>query len=210
MKNPFKPNLFKNIRSGLLVAASVSNSQAQPYYVVGNYNGWTNASTNAMTDNRLVNGNEQYSYRITGQTPDSYPGGGRGNNGLKVTDGTWNNTWPGNSMELMYDGLGNATVYFYPGTITRPMVGRPWQTGSATLTPAQHGTRGRLHQPAVGNTVANGNNGTGSDPLAHMTLKAGSAGVYTNIYIVATPGTYNFKFRTPGTWNSERLAVILA
>ena len=118
MKNPFKPNLFKIFAAAGLVAASVSNSQAQPYYVVGNYNGWTNPSTNAMTDNGLVNGNEQYSYQITGQTPDSYPGGGGGNNGLKVTDGTWNNTWPGNNMELMYDGLGNATVYFYPGTIT--------------------------------------------------------------------------------------------
>ena len=34
-----------------------------------------------------------------------------------------------------------------------------------------------------------------------MSLVAGSAGVYTNIYVVAAPGTYQWKCRTSGTWN---------
>jgi hypothetical protein len=208
MKNPFKPNLFKIFAAAGLVAASVSVSKAQPYYVAGNYNGWSNPSATAMTDNGVVNGNHQYSYQITGQTPDSYPGGGGGNNGLKVTDGTWVNTWPANNMQLMYDSSGNATVYFYPGTITpadgwTPLANR---VGYAD-TGAAWELAGDFTNPQWGNTVANGNNGTGSDPLAQMTLKAGSAGVYTNIYIIATPGTHNFKFRTPATWNDAAIGI---
>jgi len=205
-KNYYMKNKLTMLAVAGLVAASVSVSKAQPYYVVGNYDGWSNPSATAMTDNGLVNGNEQYSYQITGQTPNSYPGGGGGGNGLKVTDGTWSNTWPPNNMQLMYDAFGNATVYFYPGTITpadnwSPLANR---VGYADTGAAWEIT-GDLTNPQWGNTVANGNNGTGSDPLAQMTLEAGSVGVYTNIYIIATPGTHNFKFRTPGTWNKAAI-----
>ena len=189
MKNPFKPNPFKIFAAAGLAAAFVSVSQAQPYYAVGDYNGWSNPSATAMTG-----GPVEYSYTITGQTP-----GGYGQ--VKVTDGTWANTWPGNNMELMYDGLGNATVYFYPGTIApadgwTPLANR---VGYADTGAAWELT-GDFTSPQWG-----GVGGTQSDPLAQMTLKAGSAGVYTNIYIVAIPGTYNFKFRTPGTWNSAAI-----
>jgi hypothetical protein len=172
-----------------MVAMSVSFSQAQPYYLVGNYDGWANPSPAPMTDNGLVNGNEQYSYQVTGQTPNSYPA-----DGFKVTDGTWNNTWPGSNLKFSYDSSGNATVYFYTGTFSDG-----WSPTANRVGYVDPGTAweitGDFTTPQWGGT-----DGTNSDPLAQMTLKAGSSGVYTNIYVVATPGTYNFKFRTPGTW----------
>ena len=67
-----KHQLKKMFAVAGLVAASVSVSKAQPYYVVGNYNGWANPSATAMTDNGVVNGTEKYYYQVTGQTPDTY------------------------------------------------------------------------------------------------------------------------------------------
>ena len=116
-----------------LVAASVSVSKAQPYYVAGNYNSWANPSATAMTDGHGavgINGIEKYDYSVVPpQTPDFFPGGGGGGNGFKVTDGTWVNTWPPNNMQLQYDGSGNATIYFYPGTITPADGWTPLATG---------------------------------------------------------------------------------
>jgi hypothetical protein len=40
-----------------------------------------------------------------------------------------------------------------------------------------------------------------------MTLEAGSNGVYTNIYVVAVPGTYNYKYRTSGTWDDLQVGT---
>ena len=88
-------NVFKLITAAGLVALSGTLAQAQPYYLAGNFEGWCNNCT-VMTDNGAtgIGGSEQWSYQITGQTPNSWDTGG-----MKVTDGTWNNTWPGgNSM----------------------------------------------------------------------------------------------------------------
>lgn len=149
-----------------------------------------------MTDDGPVgiNGIERWEYNVTGQTPNSYPGGGGGNNGFKVTDGSWANTWPGSNLQLMYDVNGNATIYFYPGTIT-PADG--WSPLANRVGYADPGA-------ALEVTGDFGPN-WGSDPKAQMTLKAGSAGVYTNVYIVTNAGTYSFKFRTPGTWNDAQI-----
>ena len=51
----------------------------------------------------------EYSYTITGGTPGAY-----GN--CKVTDGTFNNTWPGNNLTFLYDSTGSATIHFWPGS----------------------------------------------------------------------------------------------
>jgi hypothetical protein len=162
-----------------LLSASVSLSQAQPYYVPGTYNGWSNPSATAMTG-----GPTKYDYTITGQTA-----GGYGQ--LKVTDGAWVNTWPGANFTLKYDSTGSATIHFWPGTITpadgwSPLANRVGfdDPGAVTLE-----VSGSFTSP-----------NWGSDPNAQMTADASATGVYTNIYIVPTAGSYNFKFRTPGTW----------
>ncbi len=145
-----------------------------------------------MTDNGPVNGNEQYSYQVTGQTANSYPGGSGGSpstDGFKVTVGSWATTWPGNNLYVMYDASGDATIYFYPGTFSDGWL--PLQNRVGFADP------GNMAWEVTGDFGPN----WGSDPNAQMTLDASSVGVYTNIYIVATPGTYNLQFRTPGTWN---------
>lgn len=181
-----------------LVACSVSICQAQPYYLAGNYNGWSN-NGNLMTDDGAVgiNGIEKWEYDVTGQTPNSYPGGGTSNNGFKVTDGTWNNTWPGSNLQLMYDVNGNATIYFYPGTIT-PADG--WSPSANRVGYKDTGAAWEITGDFTSPTW-------GDDPNGKMTLEAGSNGVYTNIYVIATPGTYGFKFKTPGdpTWSDAAI-----
>jgi hypothetical protein len=162
-----------------LVAAAASVSQAQPYYVVGTYNGWANPSAAAMTGGPVT-----YDYTITGQTP-----GGFGQ--LKVTDGTWANAVPSQNFTVQYDGTGSATIHFYPGTIT------PADGWSPLGNRVGFDDPGSVALEISGDFTAPN---WGSDPLAQMTLQAGSVGVYTNIYIVAIPGSYNFKFRSPGTW----------
>jgi len=104
MKNPFKPNLFKIFAAAGLVAASVSVSQAQ-WYLTGDFNTW-NASANPMTAGPNAG---EYSYTITGQTAGTYAS-------VKVTDGTFNNTWPGNNMTIFYNSTGSATIHFWPGS----------------------------------------------------------------------------------------------
>ena len=178
-------NRFKFIAAAALLATSLGASQAQSYYLAGNFEGWCN-DCNQMTDNGPVGpgGSMQYSYLITGQTPSSVD-----TSGMKVTDGTWNNTWPGQNMNMEYNASGDATVYFYPGSFTDGYTpaanrvgyadaGQPWEIAGDFTTP-----------------------NWSSDPNAQMTLEAGTTGVYTNIYIIATPGTHNFKFRTSGTWS---------
>ncbi|MDR3456953.1 MAG: hypothetical protein P4N60_05870 [Verrucomicrobiae bacterium] len=182
--------IFTTIAAVCALAAGVSVSQAQPYYLAGHFQGWCNNCT-VMTDNGLVGTNglygaHQWEYDITGQTPNSYDNSG---NGMKVTDGTWANTWPGDNMYVHYDGTGAIKVYFYPGTFTDGWfpagnrvgysdTGAPWEVTGTFTTPQ-----------------------FGSDPLAQMTLVAGSAGVYTNIYVITTPGTYQWKCRTTGSWD---------
>ena len=117
-----------------------------------------------------------------------------------MTDGTWVNAWPvgGNNLYIPYDASGNATIYFYPATF------------SDGWAPLQN--RVGFADPGVGWEVTGDftNPQWGSDPLAQMTLDASTTGVYTNIYIVATPGTYNVQFRTPGTWSDTHFGATFA
>jgi hypothetical protein len=96
---------FKVIAASSLVALAASVSLAQTYYVAGDFQ--TPATWQAGTTPMVAGPNAgEYSYTITGETAGSY-----GN--LKVTDGTWNNAWPGD---------GNLTVLYagQPGGLRRP------------------------------------------------------------------------------------------
>ena len=140
-----------------------------------------------MTDNGLVGTNgvqgaHQYEYDITGQSANTYDTGG-----MKVTDGTWNISWPNQNMNMHYDGSGAATIYYYPGTFTDG-----WFPTANRVGYSDPGTPWEV----IG-TLTSWN----SDPNAQMGLVPGSNGVYTNTYIVATPGSYQWKCRTSGTWS---------
>jgi hypothetical protein len=165
---------LKILAAAGLLAASVSLSHAQPYYVVGDYNSWANPSATAMTG-----GPVQYDYTITGQTPGAY-----GN--VKVTDGTWANTWPGNNMVVLYDTTGSATIHFHPGS------------SSDGWLPLAN----RVGYDSPDNSLGWGIAGDfdGWNGLSGLLPSIGS-GVYSNSFVVATAGTFGFKFQSPaGSW----------
>lgn len=158
---------------GGLLAASTFNSHAQPYFVAGDFNGW-NASSDQMTG-----GPSQYDFTITGQTPDAY-------GQIKVTDGTFDHTWPGNNVVVRYDSTGSVTVHFYPGN-----------SGDGWLPLAN-----RVGYEDTGNLawgVAGSFNGwDGTQSL----LPSIASGVYSNSIDIATAGNYEFKFQSPaGSWD---------
>ena len=171
-----------------LVAVSVSVSKAQPYAIAGDFNGWNNTAA-------LGGGPTIYTNIMTGGTAGNWEG-------FKIiaVPGSWSPTYPGNNCNISYDAGGSNTVYFYPGTILDGWLPLQNRVGFEDPGTMAWEITGDFTTPAWGNTVQNGNNGSGSDPLAQLTLQAGSHGVYTNIYVIPTAGTHNFQFRTPGTW----------
>lgn len=168
---------FKVFAAVGLTAASVSVLQAQPYYIVGDVvNGWASPSAIQMNG-----GPATYNYAVAGGTAGNYEQ-------LKVTAGDWGTAWPGNNLVVRLDATGGNTIYFYPGTFTDGW--QPVQDRVGFADP------GNMSFEIAGDFT---NPNWGSDPAAQMTLQGN--GVYTNTYIIATPGTHNFKFRTPGTWS---------
>jgi len=161
------------------IAASLSVSLAQPYYLAGD---WQTPATWQPAANQMTAGPGagEYSYTITGGTAGSYAN-------CKVTDGTWNNTWPSQNLKVLYDNTGSATVHFYPGSFNDgwlPLANRVgcddpnndlgW--GIAGDFDGWNGTAALL--PSLGN------------------------GVYSNTVSVATAGTFGFKFQSPaGSWS---------
>lgn len=156
------------------LAASMLNAYAQPYYVSGDFNGW------ALGTDQMTGGPTQYDFTISGQTP-----GGYGD--LKVNVGTWSSAWPNQNLRVRYDGTGSATIHFYPGGTTDgwiPLANRIGYDDPGNLT---WGMAGGF----------NGWDGTQTQ-LAPL-----GSGVYSNSIIVASAGTFGFKFQSPpGSWNN--------
>jgi hypothetical protein len=168
---------FKALATAGLLAASALVLQAQPYYIVGDVvNGWASPSAIQMNGGPTV-----YNYSVTGGTAGNYEQ-------LKVTAGSWGTTWPGNNLVVRLDSTGGNTIYFYPAA---PNDGwQPLQDRVGFADP------GNMSFEIAGDFTSPN---WGSDPSAQLTLQGN--GVYTNTYVIATPGTHNFKFRTPGTWS---------
>ena len=160
-----------------LVAASAFVSHAQPYYVAGDFNSW-NSSGNLMTAGP---NSGEYSCTITGGTAGAY-----GN--CKVTDGTWNNSWPGGNVTFLYDSTGSATIHFWPGS---PADG--WM-------PVANRVGYDDPNNSLGWGVAGGFDGwTGTQTI----LASLGNGVYSNNITVTTAASTDneFKFQSPaGSW----------
>ena len=178
-------NQMKHMKRALILATAVglsaafpSASQAQPYAIAGDFNGWNNtASFNPG------GGPSVYTNIMTGGTPGAWEG-------IKViaVSGSWGLTYPGGNLEITYDPSGNNTLYFYPGSFSDGWL--PLANRVGFVDP------GNMSFELVGDfTTPNWD----TDPKGQLTLKGN--GVYTNTYVIATPGTHNFKFRTPGTWS---------
>jgi hypothetical protein len=168
------------IKLALLFLATVFTLQlqAQPsYYLAGEFQSpqWVN-NANQMT----AGPNGRYDYTITGQTPGAY-------GQMKVTDGTWNNTWPGDNLKVQYDGTGSATIHFYPTSFTDgwlPLANRVGWNDPGSM------SWGFAGDP-------NGYDGT------QTVLSSIGSGMYSNRIVVATASTFGFQFQSPaGNWDN--------
>jgi len=158
-----------------LVAVAASISQAQPYYLTGDFNGWNPGA------NQMIGGPVTYSYVIA-------PGTGSAGtlSGHKATDGTWNNTWPANNVVTKYDADGGNTFYFTPGAIIDGWYPIANRVGYADP--------GNLAFEVAGDFNGwSGGAGYQLDPIGN--------GVYSNSCVIPTAGSHEFKFRTPGSWS---------
>jgi hypothetical protein len=175
-----KHQLKKLFATAGLVVAFVTISQAQPYYLTGDWQTpltWQ-ADSNVMTAGPNAG---EWSYTITGGTPGAY-----GN--AKVTDGTFANTWPGNNLYFLYDSTGSATIHFWPGS-----PGDGWLPFS---------NRVGYDDPdnSLGWGVAGAFDGWDGTQLPLTSL---GNGIYSNVVTIATAGTNvdGFKFQSPaGSW----------
>ena len=163
-----------------LVAAAASVSQAQPFYLTGDavvLGPWNPGLV------QMTGGPTTYSYVVAPGT-----GTAGAETQYKVTDGTWANGWPsgGKNLVTKYDAGGGNTLYFYPGTILDgwfPLANRVGYPDPGNL----------AFEVAGDFNGFNGGAGYQLNPVGN--------GVYSNSIVIATAGTYGFKFRTPGSWS---------
>jgi hypothetical protein len=160
---------------GTLLAASALNSQAQSYYLAGDFvNGWNSAAGSQMS------GGPVYSNTITGGTAGNYQE-------MKVTDGTWNNSWPGSNLKLKFSASGANTVYFMPGSFSDG-----WSPAANRV---GYDDPGNVAWEVIGDFTSNPGWSSG------IALNSIGNGVYSNSISIPTAGTYNFKLRLQGSWD---------
>lgn len=156
--------------------AFAATSQAQTYSLAGAYNGW-NASANPMTAGPNAG---EYTYTITGGTPGTY-------DQAKVTDGTWNNSWPNNNLMFLYDSTGSATIHFWPGSFT-----------DGWLPVANRVGYDDPNNDAGWGLAGDFDNWEGTNAV----LASIGSGVYSNNIVVTNAGSFGYKFQSPaGNWS---------
>jgi hypothetical protein len=166
----------------ILLAAitAVCVAQAQPFYVSGDFNGWTSPSTNVMT------GSGPYSCAINGQTPG-------GLNQLKVSSSGWASSWPANNVTIKWDATGSNTVYYLPGSFSDG-----WTPGNDRVGYAD---------PGVPWEIIGSFNGWDASQPANTQMTSNGSGLYSVTYVVTNAGSYTFQFRHSGTWSDLQSGV---
>jgi hypothetical protein len=156
-----------------MVTASVSTSQAQPYYLAGGYNGW-----NANNPDYIMSGGPTaYNYTVTNGTPASFWE-------FKVTTLNFGTAYPPGNCKTRYNSGGTNIIRFYPGTIVdgwSPIANR-----------VGYDDPGNISWELAGDF----NGWNGGDSLINL-----GSGLYSNSVSIATAGTHAFKFRSTGTWS---------
>jgi Concanavalin A-like lectin/glucanases superfamily len=144
------------------------------YYLAGEFNGWT-PDGQLMTDN--LDGT--YSATVSGMTADSrYE--------FKVTNGTWDESYPGSNAWLISDGSGEVEIMFDTNIV------------SDGWTPDQY--RISLNtDPGTWNVVGELNGWNNNDPSLAMTSLGGGIYKLTESF---SAGTYLWKIVNPGTWDA--------
>ena len=145
---------------------------AAPYFIAGDFNGW-NAAGNLMTETSAGSGIWQVSLTSIGS----------GRHEFKVTDGTWDWSFPGPNSWLYADGSGNIAITYDANTYADG-----WSPTSQRI-----GLNVDLGSWTAAGDFQGWNNAAGN-----MTPLGG--GVYT--YQVTTPGSHAWKAVVTGSWDS--------
>ena len=150
---------------------------ASAYYVAGTMNGWNNPD-----EAYLMNANGDGTYSLTFAIT-------AGDHSLKVTDGTWTNSWGDNGNNYNFKAAvdGDITVAFDPAD------------GSVSVTGDCLGEKDPLVINAVYAVGATGL--TGFDWAIAENEMTNNGGVYTITFENVAPGTYDYKFAANGTWD---------
>ena len=90
-----------SIVAGAAIAALATAAVAQPYYVRGDFNGWTNSD-----DPMVQSDTNTWEYTVTGLTPgQAYE--------FKATVDDWSTSAPGSNAKYVADGAGEIHVFLY-------------------------------------------------------------------------------------------------
>lgn len=144
---------------------------AQPYFVRGSFNGWTNDS-NPMVDM----GDGLYEYTVTGLNPGQMYE-------FKATVADWSVSEPDNNARAVANASGELKVTYRP---TAPADG--WNPADRRL---------GYYDPGHGWEIMGSFNGWSAPAV---TLNSWGGGLFTGTGTFA-PGTYEFKFRKTGDWD---------
>lgn len=167
------------------VAAFVSISQGQSFNARGTFNDWADfLALNDDGDGTYSLTIDQFSSGVSNMTA-----GTRHN--FKIAQNDWASSWPGSDARTVVDGSGEINLHFQPGTINDG-----W---TPTLDRVGYEDPGQFGWEIMGEF--NGWNDA-VDTAARQMMDMGS-GLYSVDYTIATPGSYAFKFRESGSWDTS-------
>lgn len=154
---------------------------AQPYYIAGNgiTPNWTTVEPGATP---MSGGPTVYTVTLA-TTTNTY-------HEFKAASSNWVASWPNNNIKAKGDANGTNTFYFFPGTTIDGWLPIANRVGYADP--------GNMSWEIIG-AFSGWSAGTNLNPIG--------GGVYSNSIVVATAGTYEFKFRTPGTWDEVNFGI---
>lgn len=161
--------------AGLVVAALAGAAFAQPYFVRGDFNGWSNSS-----DPMVQVDTNKYAYTVTGLTPgQAYE--------FKATVDDWSTSAPGSNAKYAADANGELHVFLFD-TDTH---GDGWS-------PEGKWRLGWVDNGAFDWELVGDMNGWGGGSDWHLTDLGG--GIHQADFTIPA-GNYQFKFRKQGSWD---------
>lgn len=157
----------------MAMVACIAAPAMADYYVAGTFNGW-DAGGNVMTDM----GGGIWQVELTGVA---------GRQEFKVTNGTWDQNWPGSGNSwFIGDGEGKVTITFNANDIQDGWRGNWGRLGTST-------------DPGAWTAVGDWQGWDNASPATAMADQGG--GVYKTQSTLA-PGWYQWKAVVTGTWDA--------
>lgn len=167
--------MTKHLLALLTLGLISTTAVAQPFNARGTFNGW---GETPMVDD----GDGTYSLTIPGLTP-----GDRHN--YKIAFNDWAASWPGSDARSAVDAAGEMTLHYIPGVIADG-----WNPAADRVGYDDHGQ----HAWEIFGSFNNWDDLT-LFPERQMTNMGG--GLYSVDFTIANPGTHDFKFREPNSWD---------